>query len=677
MEQYDVSVVPCGTYDDDRVEAALRAALEPIGGLDFVRPGMTVAVKVNLVTAMKPESALWANSRSLRCSSSPRKAGGFAGSRGGRAQRNPWAGQSPSLREAGMRLRIERRGTGAHHHISGGTMKKRYAIFIALCLATALLFGCGRQADAQQETPDESRGQTQNDAPQETPAPKKTGSAGNAGAVSAEDENAGKQTAGETQRQDGERFETVILIEGMEETVKYEHVRSDALGFEMDYDYESLTRSSEPDRERFFSVCDDPKAPENYLEVRYNPADAETVAAAVSAELSGTYKVERGTIVLDGAGSCIRIDAEEVKGGGKMADQLQTVYIIPAADGSCRVATVHCTSESADGFGRRFSYMMNTLTVIPRAAPAPAAEPEQAYYRFNPHLYVSILADDVPQEYWESFYNLCDALRAGESSFACASEEAYRWATDPTVLNALFPAACTKIEGVGSDGSVPFEKGVGRISYRMPADEYVEREAQFEALVEDVLNTWLEPDDDEFEKCLKLYDYMESTYSYNYDFVEVMPDGANYYTIHTGRGQCIDLASVFAFFLLQAGVEALEVGSGYPSLDHAWTYVVIDGKGYHSDPTWSLRSVEDGEDLALYYFLMSGARRAETGCAVDDLTASLLPRYWANFSAVEFVAVDEALCFPSGSFLKSIDEDNKVVRFTCFGEERELRYAQG
>ncbi len=57
MEQYDVSVVPCGTYDDDRVEAALRAALEPIGGLDFVRPGMTVAVKVNLVTAMKPDSA--------------------------------------------------------------------------------------------------------------------------------------------------------------------------------------------------------------------------------------------------------------------------------------------------------------------------------------------------------------------------------------------------------------------------------------------------------------------------------------------------------------------------------------------------------------------------------------------------------------------------------------------
>ena len=57
MNQYDVSVVPCDSYEDEQVEAALRAALEPIDGLDFVQPGMTVGIKVNLVMAMKPESA--------------------------------------------------------------------------------------------------------------------------------------------------------------------------------------------------------------------------------------------------------------------------------------------------------------------------------------------------------------------------------------------------------------------------------------------------------------------------------------------------------------------------------------------------------------------------------------------------------------------------------------------
>ena len=59
-----------------------------------------------------------------------------------------------------------------------------------------------------------------------------------------------------TGRQDGERFESVIILEGMEETVKYEHVRNSAIGFEMDYDYESLVRCSEADRECFVSVYD-------------------------------------------------------------------------------------------------------------------------------------------------------------------------------------------------------------------------------------------------------------------------------------------------------------------------------------------------------------------------------------------------------------------------------------
>ena len=57
-----------------------------------------------------------------------------------------------------------------------------------------------------------------------------------------------------TGREDGERFEDTIMLEGMEETVKYEHVKDTAKGFEMDYDYESLTRLKEADREKFVSV---------------------------------------------------------------------------------------------------------------------------------------------------------------------------------------------------------------------------------------------------------------------------------------------------------------------------------------------------------------------------------------------------------------------------------------
>ncbi len=162
-------------------------------------------------------------------------------------------------------------------------------------------------------------------------------------------------------RQDGERFEDVIILEGMQETVRYEHVRNDAVGFEMDYDYEQFVRRSGSDCERFVSVWDDPEAPENYLEVRYDPRDAETVADAVGKVLSNTYEISRDdSFALGAAGRCIRIDASADIGGLTMPDRLQMVYIVPAEDG-CRVAVAHYFIESAEGFGRRFRYMMDTF----------------------------------------------------------------------------------------------------------------------------------------------------------------------------------------------------------------------------------------------------------------------------------------------------------------------------
>ena len=167
------------------------------------------------------------------------------------------------------------------------------------------------------------------------------------------------------ERKDGERFESVIMIEGTEETVRYQHIRNDAIGFEMDYDYESFVRQNDKVCERFISVWDDPADPENYLEISGSAQDAETVAASVVSSLSDDYEILRETRTLDRAGSSIMIEASVIKGTNNMADQLQVVFIIPAADG-CRIASEHFSAESAEGFGRRFSYMLNTLRVIGR-----------------------------------------------------------------------------------------------------------------------------------------------------------------------------------------------------------------------------------------------------------------------------------------------------------------------
>ena len=54
---YDVSITACADYSEKNVAEALVKALEPIGGLDFVKPGMKIAIKANLVSMMKPETA--------------------------------------------------------------------------------------------------------------------------------------------------------------------------------------------------------------------------------------------------------------------------------------------------------------------------------------------------------------------------------------------------------------------------------------------------------------------------------------------------------------------------------------------------------------------------------------------------------------------------------------------
>ena len=94
-------------------------------------------------------------------------------------------------------------------------------------------------------------------------------------------------------------------------------------------------------------------------------------------------------------------------------------------------------------------------------------------------------------------------------------------------------------------------------------------------------------------------------------------------------------------------------------MQHAWTYLVINGEGYYADPTWALRW--PGDPLDLPYFLMTGDQRDESDCKVDDLTAPLLPRYWVSQSASSFTATDDTYSFLPGLFFQSLDEDIKTT----------------
>jgi uncharacterized protein (DUF362 family) len=58
----EVSVVRCNSYDIEMVRQAVRACLEPIGGLEkFIKPGMKVLLKPNLLGAAELDQAVTTN----------------------------------------------------------------------------------------------------------------------------------------------------------------------------------------------------------------------------------------------------------------------------------------------------------------------------------------------------------------------------------------------------------------------------------------------------------------------------------------------------------------------------------------------------------------------------------------------------------------------------------------
>lgn len=54
---FDVSVIKCDSYNSDEVKKALGEAIEAVGGLSWVKDGMKIAIKANLVSFMSPDKA--------------------------------------------------------------------------------------------------------------------------------------------------------------------------------------------------------------------------------------------------------------------------------------------------------------------------------------------------------------------------------------------------------------------------------------------------------------------------------------------------------------------------------------------------------------------------------------------------------------------------------------------
>lgn len=297
----------------------------------------------------------------------------------------------------------------------------------------------------------------------------------------------------------------------------------------------------------------------------------------------------------------------------------------------------------------------------------------QTEFKFNPHVRPKQLANLYPEEYWEAAFNLIDALRKGEDTFKCKSQEAYDWASNPcTMIDIFQPGSYVLLDSFKQPGE-GYKDGVGKIFYAMDKQEFLKKEAAYERDLMKVVNDNVKPDYTDFEKCMALFEYICKNCKYAYDDTDESVQKEEVVfgrPLYLHKGICCELGDFYTTMLLQCGVDAVSVTNDSDGDDvgyHSWTMVTLNGKHYHCDPTWGLASEYDGT-FYLQYFMMTDANRDESGFNSKKFQFHCLKPLKVKCSDTRFAKLHE------GTYLK-IDRKKKLLYYGDLeGKKQSFKY---
>ena len=275
-----------------------------------------------------------------------------------------------------------------------------------------------------------------------------------------------------------------------------------------------------------------------------------------------------------------------------------------------------------------------TPTPTPEPTPDPddpmsgllAFEPYETYennvdghHTWNPHVFGYFHQQYHGDEKREAFFNLIDALIAGETTFECANEDAYYWAIGGRFITRFFPPATDCIE-YSSEG---YKNGVGSIKLTVPEEVLAARISEFGQMVTEILDDVVSDDYNDFETAIALYDYIARNWVYDYEEYDAMQESvwddedSIYRCFKERKGICWEIADMYAYLLMQCGIEADEVSGdlSYMPEGHEWTALKINDKWYMADATWALT---DWTTCYLEYFLFDEDRRIDVDCFTPE-----------------------------------------------------------
>lgn len=301
-------------------------------------------------------------------------------------------------------------------------------------------------------------------------------------------------------------------------------------------------------------------------------------------------------------------------------------------------------------------------------ASAGVAEAPRGHYAFRPKVCSVYLEEVFGKEMCDTWFNLVDAVMAGEDTFACPDVETYDW------VMGQFPDKCfpplVDLIDYASDRDCPVKNGVASFQYTVPREEAAERIAAFAAQIEGILNETLEDDYTDLEKALALYAYFADTYTYDDEsaaYDEGYPEWLSSCRVFaTGTGICQEFSVAYAYLLMQAGIDATNMSGlrGYDGASHQWTYVRMNGHNYHIDPTYVIG------DPVLDYFMMDDAQRE----AADDYHREdyiIASNYAQDHPHPAYAADDPAFQPLWGGELIGFDHAARTLSYRKYGDDGE------
>ncbi len=328
-----------------------------------------------------------------------------------------------------------------------------------------------------------------------------------------------------------------------------------------------------------------------------------------------------------------------------------------------------------------------TNTPTPTFTPTPSPTPKieniknnvEGHYTFNPCVFGTKYEEAFGKEKKEAFFRFCEAVRAGEDYFDCPDEDTYGWCVGNFAFD-FCPMAAKFVVNANTVGEVPYANGKGRICYSIPKEEFLKKQEQFEKDIVDILDDCLSDDYSDFEKTLALYEYMTLNFTYDYskldNLVDRMDELSVYRCLQEKQGICCELASLYSYLLLQAGVDSEEIGGFIDQGDgtgdgHSWVFVTIDGQSYHIDPTWA-----GGYDCTpLTYFMMTDKiRETRDGAAPKDYQIGAQGD--ESRQKLKFEATDDRYSdLWDGTYIGMDREDHLIIYENKIGARVEYSYA--